>query len=250
MERGSETGRRLPLLVIGDPPWPLPEAARAEAGAISREAVPNINNFYILVALPPLEASAALESLQRAGVSAEQVIVLMPAEQPFAHPLQPFLGTIDWVEGECAEELRARLLRRVELQRQKKLPFLLLEFGSGEAARGMPEAELGRAIDSARIAHALACSLALSPSQHDAAIRACLLGTAARAEQPWPADLAPERLVAETAVLAQEALTRGLPVRDGIRERSVALPFRARADLLHQIENCLGALPGGKKHAA
>jgi hypothetical protein len=247
VDKLSEGGKRAPLLVIGEVPFAPPGAfslSPADAACF-----PDINNFYIIASLPDPELEPFLASLARAGAAADQVLVLSATGGEPRASVASGHGTLELFEGEGPEEFRSRLLARVEAQRQKKLPNAFREAQENGIARRLGDQELARALDVTRVAHALACGYGLSPAAHGRVLQACLAGAARPPAAPWPGDVPAETLIPEAAAVFVDAVLKGFSGREAVRERAAVLSFRCRTDLLHQVESCLGGVPGGK-HAA
>lgn len=249
MDRLSDSWRKYPLLVIGTPVLPLPGAIELPVSAIGAPGSIPLHDFYVLVCLPTSEADTALARLADAGLPPEQVLVWLPAHQEPLAVSQPWTGQLDAMEGESPDDARARLLGKLESQRQKKLNCALQEASDRGLARLLGESELLRVLDGVRIAHALACAFSLPPLSHSLALRACLERSLAAAG-PWSADSSPEKLVVECALLFLDCQEKGSSFRELLKERCSGLPFRVRSELLHHIETGLGFLVGGKNHAA
>lgn len=249
VDRLAVNWKKYPLLVIGTPVIPLPGALELPISAIGvPDSIP-LHDFYVLVCLPAAQAEAALARLADAGLPPEQALAWLPAGQGPVGAFQPWTGQLEVVESESPDDIRARLLGKLEGQRQKKLNYALQEASDRGLSRHFNEAELLRVLDGVRIAHSLACAFSLPPLSHSLALRACLERSAA-APGPWATDSAPERLVVECAFLFLECQEKGASFREQLKEKSAALPFRVRSELLHHIETGLGFLVGGKNHAA
>lgn len=251
MDRIADNWKKYPLLVIGAIPAPLPGAISYPAEAIGTPDSLPIHDFYVIVAVAPAQVEATLARLEQIRLSPAQIIVFLPTEIPFSHPHKGFMGVIDGIEGQNAEDFRIRMLSKLESQRQKKLCYALQEAMDNGLPRRRSEAELARALDACRIAHTLACGYALSPLLHARVLRMSLEKEATNPD-PWPNDISPERLIVETAVLLLDCFHKGAGFRELLKEKSAALPFRARNDLLHHIETCLAFLTGagGRSNAA
>jgi len=245
----ADNWKKYPLLLIGELATALPEALPFPASGIGAPGSLPINDFYVLVSVSELELAPVLARLETAGLSPAQILPLLRPETQFAHPKLAFLGIFDLIDGESPEEFRARLLGKLEAQRQKMLCMALQEAADRGISRALQENELGAALDACRVAHALACTYSLSPMAHARVLKLCLERGPAQS-LPWPADLATERMIVEASLLLLHCFQRGQSFREQLKEKSGALPFRARTDLLHHLESCLGQLLGGKSHVA
>ncbi|MGZ3656156.1 MAG: hypothetical protein ACXVB9_20915 [Bdellovibrionota bacterium] len=239
MDRISDNWKKYPLLVIGEFPA-MP--AGAELLALSDAASHNLNDFYFVVAQ---NHAVAVAELLRAKVRPEQIVVYLRADSFFDHPSQLCFGWLDQLEAESGDELRARLLNKLEGQRQKKLLSAFGEANESEITRRLPEAELNRRLDITRIAHSLCCGYGLGPAAHWRILHACL-NTGMPEGETWAGDPPVECLIWEAAVFLHDTLAGGKAVREAIRERSTALNYRTRTEFLHQVENCLSALTGAR----
>lgn len=249
MDRLADNWKKYPLLVIGTPSIPLPGALELPVSAIGSPGTIPLHDFYVLVCLPAAQAEAAIARLAEAGLPPEQALAWLPSGQgPLGAP-QPWTGQLEVVDTESPDDARARLLGKLESQRQKKLNCALQEASDRGFDRQLSEAELLRVLDGVRIAHSLACAFSLPPLSHSLALRACLERTSA-SPGPWAADFTPERLVVECAFLFLDCQEKGTSFREQLKEKSAGLPFRVRSELLHHIETGLGFLVGGKSHAA
>lgn len=249
MDRISDPRKKYPLLVVGELPFALPDSISITPATMGASGSPELNSFYIIVAVAADVHELVLARLEELKVNPDQVIVFLRAEIPFSHPRQAFLGVMDNIPGESAEEFRARLLGRLETQRQKKLTFALQQASESGITRRLSDSELTTTLDIARLAHALACGYGLTPELHGKVLSACLEGTHCPTEN-WAGEVPFEKLIPEAAALIFDCATKGKNFRDTLKERSAALSFRTRTDLLHQIESCFGIFLGGKAHAA
>lgn len=246
----ADNWKKYPLLLIGGEfPVSLPEAISFPVSGIGSPGSLPINDFYVLLSVAENELASVLSRLEAVGLSPAQVLPLLKPETPFSHPKQAYLGIFDLIAGESPEEFRARLLGKLEAQRQKMLCVALVEANESGILRALPEHELAAALDTCRMAHALACSYSLSPMAHVRVLRLCL-GAAPAHSLSWPADLAIESLIVEASNLLLECFKNSQNFREMLKERAGALPFRARNELLHHVESCLGHLLRGKSHAA
>jgi hypothetical protein len=241
----ADNWKKYPLLVIGELPIALPEAFPFSAAGANGQPV---NNFYVLVSVSGTELGPTLAKLEEAGLCAAQILPMLRPEEPFSHPRQAFLGLFDLIEGESPEEFRTRLLGKLEGQRQKMLSLAFQEAADLGLARQLSEIELSAALDSCRVAHALACGYSFSPLAHLRVLRRCL--EPAACQGAWPADISAERLIVETSRLLVLCFRHSHSFREQLKEKGAALPFRARSDLLHQVETTLGHLLGGKSNVA
>ena len=245
-DRIADNGKKYQLLVVGEMPAPPSGSVSLSPEKIADPFPINLNDFYIVLALSDERLENAIVSLESQGVSPAQILVYRRLDAPFRHPQELLFGFLDQIEGEGAEELRARLLARLEAQRQKKLLVVLQEIQESGAAYRLEEAELQRLLDVLRVAHSLCCGYDLAPAAHFRVLRAC---AGSRQEHAWSGDPSPESLLPEAAALVADTLLRGGSVREALRERAVGLSFRARSDLQHQVESCLSTLLGGRNAA-
>jgi hypothetical protein len=118
----------------------------------------------------------------------------------------------------------------------------------GECAPTGEFGSLTRTLDITRIAHALCCGYSLSPAVHARVLRDCLAG-AYDVQSSWAGEISPEILVPGAAEGVHRALVKGVSVREALRDRLVPLSYRARTELLHHCESCVGAVTGAR-HAA
>ncbi len=247
MEKIPESGKKLPLLVVGKLPIALPGASALEIALLHSQNAPFVQDFYVIVGQPAPEAEATLKALYAAGLSSDQVLIVIPIEQAIQNETKSHHCVIERFASESMEEFRVRLLARLEMLRQMKLTTALTEAQNTGHIWQLQEQELSKTLDATRIAHALACGYALSPLSHAKVLRetlggACKLEVAA-------GELKPDRLIPPVATALSDAFHRGEPAREAIRRLSSGLSFRTRTDLLHQIETYLAPLLGGKNAA-
>lgn len=249
MEKASDTWKKYPLITMGAPPFAVPSLSALPLDAKNLPDASTLKDSYVLITPTEDGASHLLEQLLAASASADQIILLLTPQIPFQHPQQHIFGLMEWIEGEPAEEFRARLLVRLEAQRQKKLMFVMQEAVESGITRNLTESDLCNALDTVRVAHALACAYALSPALHAQALRACFDGSL-NLSTPWLTDLPAEILIPQASAFLVDCATLGVNIREAFKERTAHLPFRVRSELLHHIEINLGFLLGGKSHAA
>ncbi len=245
----ADNWKKYPLLLIGELAQALPEALPFPESGIGAPSSLPINDFYILISTSSEKFESLISRLEATGLSSAQILLMLPPEVEFSHPQISFFGIVDQIDGECAEEFRARLLGKLEGQRQKLLCAALQQAAENGVARNFPDSELASALDACRIGHALASSYSLSPRSHCRVLRLCLERIPFTA-CPWANDVSLEKLIHETSLLLLDCTRRGTSFRDGLKEMSGALPFKARNDLLHHVESALGHLLGGRSHAA
>lgn len=249
MDRLQDNWKKYPLLVIGQPGISVPGSAELSLSEIATPGAPDINKHYILLALPSGELPAALNLLSASGFPREQLVALLSGGLALPPEFLPWAGTLELADGETPDEIRSRLLGRLETQRQKKLNFAFHEAQERGITRSFSEAELAKLLDGTRIAHALACAYSLPPHLHSAALRSCL----ERPSAPfgaWGPESSHERVIVDCAFLFLDCQSRGINFREQLKERSAGLSFRLRSELLHHIESGLGFLLGGKSNAA
>jgi len=245
----ADNWKKYPLLLVGELSGFLPEAQQFSVTTIGAPGPIILNNYYVVVSAEEGERSSVLAQLQSSGLCPAQLIVLLSPESSFSHERQAFIGQLDLIAGESADEFRSRLLGKLEAQRQKMLSYVLQEAADTGIARSLTELELGTTLDSCRIAHALACSYALSPAAHERVLRSCFALTKTPGCSQ-SADSAVERLIVDASLLLLQCFRDGTSFRDHLKERNASLPFRARNDLLHHVEATLGHLLRGKCHVA
>ncbi len=249
MDRLQDNWKKYPLLVIGQPGISVPGAEELSLSAIGQSGAPHINNFYILLSTPSAELTSALKLLSASGFPREQLVACLSNGPALPLEFLPWAGTLEMIDGETPDEIRSRLLARLEAQRQKKLNIALQEAQERGITRNYPDAELGQLLDGTRIAHALACAYSLPPLSHSAALRSCLDRPSAPIAA-WGPESSHERVIVDCAFLFLDCQSRGVNFREQLKERSAGLSFRARSELLHHIESGLGFLLGGKSNAA
>ncbi len=249
MDLIADNWKKYPLLLVGELSVSLPEARQFPLVSIRAPGSTILNDFYILVAAREGDLTSVLTELETTSLCPAQLLVLLSPEAAFSHPRQAHIGQIDLIAGESVDEFRARLLGNLESQRQKMLSFILQEAADAGSGRTLPELELGIALDSCRIAHALACSYALPPAAHARVLRSCI----ALEKAPGclsACDHGVERLIVDASQLLLRCFREGFNFRDQLKERCASLPFRARNDLLHHVETTLGHLLRGKCNVA
>lgn len=248
MEHFTDNWKKYPLCVLGSLPHApvgTPAIDPADLGPASAEL---LNNLNIIVALESHATLGALKALFSLGINPDQIIVFWTSQETFQNQYLPVLGVLDNIEGESVEEFRQRLMSKLECQRQKRLGYALTCAEEAGLSTRLTESELAHTVDHIRIAHALACSYGLPPAKHNNLLKKCLEGQTKQLTS-WPADIEVDSLIIEASRSLLQCLGSDVNLRDAIRERAALLPFRARTDLLHHIENCLGPLLGGRNAA-
>lgn len=244
MDAISDDWKKYPLLVIGSLPAMPPGALSLAPSALGAPGAPRPADYYVLIAVSPEAAQPLLLELASAGTRAEQVLLYGAAAADYAESF----GIIEALDDETAEEFRARLLQKLAGQRQRQLPAVLAEAQKGGIQGRLSGNELAAVLDVTRLAHALACAYGLAPAAHARVLRACLAARPEK-EEPWASEASPESLIPGAAAMLYAALVENKPAREALRARISSLSYRARTELLHHAESCLGALTGAK-HAA
>ncbi len=243
-----DNGKRYPILQIGKLPFSIPGALELPLSAIGASHSIPVNEFYVLLGASGGNIENATKLL-KAGLPPDQLIVCSLSFTELPPQFRPWVGSLDLLENETIEEFRLRLLARLEIQRQKKLNYALQSASEHSPSNASDGIDLSIRIDGARITHSLACAYALSPHSHSLALKAAI-ENAPHGAEPWAAETTTEELILKCAFLLLDCQARGNSFKEQFKERSAALPFRARSELLHHIETGLGFLLGGKSHAA
>lgn len=243
MDRIPEDWKKYPLVLIGSLPAIPPGALCLSPSALGAPGSPLLHDFYLVIGVPASELAATLIAAQASGAEPDQVVVYGNAGDCTGG-----FGVLDAVPDETAEELRARLLLKLQARRQLRLSAAFHAARRDGIELRLSGDQLSNALDVTRIAHALCCAYSLAPGLHSRLLRGCLQGEPIRTA--WTAEAPPEHLIPETAALVHQALLRGTPLREALREKTAGLSYRARNELLHHVENCVGALTGNGKHAA
>jgi hypothetical protein len=243
VERIPEDWKKYPLALIGTLPAIPPGALCLSLSALGSPGAPVITDFYLVVGVPAEELLFTLTALEACGADPGQIVIYgNPHECPEG------FGSLESITEESAEELRARLLQKLQARRQLRLAAAFRQAKTNVLGRQLPEAQLMRTLDITRIAHALCCAYAVTPAIHLRLLHNCLAGEFLL-PPTWSAEAPPEILIPETAALLYQALSQEMAPREALREKLNSLSYRARNELLHHVENCVGALTGGK-HAA
>jgi hypothetical protein len=245
VDRTSDDWKKYPLAVIGSLPAIPPGAVSLAPTVLGAPGTPCLNNFYVVVALGAESLQATLADLAACGVAEQQVVVYLKAGD--CAPGGEF-GSLEALEGESNEELRARLLNKLLSQRQRQLPAALRAAHDQGLDRLLAEPALTRTLDVTRIAHALCCGYSLPPAVHARVLRDCLAG-AFDVQSSWTGEISPELLVPGAAEGVHRALVKGVSVREALRDRLAPLSYRARTELLHHCESCVGAVTGARNAA-
>ena len=245
-DRLADNAKKYPLLLIGELSFLTLDARHLAKEDLEQMAEGSLDDFYVLIALPLSETEESLEILKNLKLSPEQILIYGDTGRLQARLHDFFMCFLEKIEGENGEELRARLLARLESQRQKKLALALQSAELSGLPGKISEDEMIRTVDCLRLAHALSCGYNLSPAAHRNVLRECMEPAATL---PWVGEPRPEQLLPEAARLIVETAGKGGSIRDALRDRSSSLSFRSRNELLHQVESCLSGILGGKNAA-
>lgn len=218
--------------MLGDAPTALSPFACIPLSEKSFPSDPDL--YFLLCAREEAGLRAALDALSQASVPADQII-LASGEEFQTRIANPFMGMLEILPTDTNEELRHRLLNRLETQRHRKLSQEI------ENARniGLPSElnaeEWTTRLETAHLTHSFCCALELPASLHGLALRSAL----AQGEIPanWPAEQA--ELLPICARLALQHWQTPAQFREEFRKQAGALPFRLRTDLRNVVERCL-----------
>jgi hypothetical protein len=231
-------------LVLGHAPAALSPFACIPLNEKSFPSDPDL--YFLLCAREEAELRAALEALAQAQVPADQIL-LAHGEGFFSRAADPFVGALEMLPSDSTEELRHRLIARLETQRHRKLAQEI------EAARniGLPSAleaeDWALRLETAHLTHGFCCSLELAASTHGLALRSALRGGNPN-EAPWPTE--PADLLPLCARLALQHWQTPALFREEFRKLAGTLPFRLRTDLRNVVERCLESVWKGLENAS
>lgn len=238
-----EKNSRLPILVLGDAPAALSPFACIPLTEKSFPADPDL--YFLLCAREEAALRPALEALAQASVPADQII-LASGEGLHARGADPCMGLLEILPGDSTEELRHRLLARLETQRHRKLTQEIENARNIGLPSDLSAEEWAARLETTHLTHGFCCAMELPPSVHGAALRFAL-------HQPnlpacWPTELS--ALLPLCARLAlKHWQTPGL-FREEFRQQAGALPFRLRTDLRNVVERCLESIWKGFENAS
>lgn len=238
-----EKNSRLPVLVLGEAPAALSPFACIPLSEKSFPSDPDI--YFLLCARDESALRPALEALAQASVPADQIL-LACGEGFHARAADPCMGVLEILPGDSTEELRQRLLCRLETQRHRKLTQEI------ENARhvGLPSElsaeEWAARLETAHLTHSFSCALELPASVHGRALRSAL--RSGPASHCWPAEL--DSLLPLCARLALQHWQTPTLFREAFRQHAAALPFRLRTDLRNVVERCLESIWKGFENAS
>lgn len=231
MDRPHDTKKKYPLLVVGD----LPFLGQEKPATSLREFTPEQwQDSFLCLSAASKNLRTLVEEAHQLGIPSDQLVLCTDA-LTFSPPAEAIV--IEFHPDENAEDFRHRLYQKIDSHRHLKFAH---EWAKAETSPAAFH-------EQARLAHALALLHDLSISAHARAIRGALKEISI--SEPWPAQSAPEELIAYCAALM---LARGdcpANFREAFRECSAQLPFRVRNELKTQAEKILETLWGGK-HAA
>jgi hypothetical protein len=238
---------QIPLLVLGNPAAPLSGFPFLPLGA---DFPADLDLFYLV--LPSGDDDGlkdVLARLESKDIPPDQVLVAQAEGMRSRQGLSAFVGFLEILPEDSAEDLRDRALARIETQKHRKLSR---EIESARAL-GFPSdltAEEWRLrLETAHLTHGFCSSLDVSPSEHTRCLRIALRERS-ELPSPWPADAHRSQILVACARLALRHARTPAPFREELRRLSSALPFRARTDLRNVAERCLESLWKGLEHAA
>lgn len=231
-------------MVLGHAPAALSPFACISLTEKSFPSDPDL--YFLLCAREEAELRAALEALAQASVPADQIIIAR-GEGFFSRSVGPFTGILEILPSDSTEELRQRLIARLETQRHRKLTQEI------ESTRniGLPselEAEdWALRLEAAHLTHGFCCAMELPASLHGLALRSALRGEST-GPASWPPELS--ALLPLCARLALQHWQTPALFREEFRKQASALPFRLRTDLRNVVERCLESVWKGFENAS
>lgn len=242
-----EKGKPLPLLFVGEPPAAL---GHTFPRILSTNELPaNKHDLYILVYSQEDSSKEILDELFQAGVCSDQIILCLPEGKPPSFAYDPLTGILECFGADSPEELRMRLITRIETQKHRKLSAQI------ESARlkGIPSElsaeEWCRRMEAAHLCHGFALALNLSASSHSRSIRAAF-ESGPGDNSIWAASLPIEELIPLCAGLSLRHWTNPTGFREDFRRLAANLPFRMRTDLRNIVERCLESVWKGISNVA
>jgi hypothetical protein len=186
-----------------------------------------------------------LEALAQASVPADQ-IVLACGEGFHARIAEPCMGVLEILPSDTTEELRQRLLARLETQRHRKLAQEIENARNIGLPSDLRAEEWSVRLETAHLTHGFCCAMELPASVHGQALRSALRN----GEIPacWPTELA--SLLPLCARLALQHWQTPALFREEFRKHAGGLPFRLRTDLRNVVERCLESIWKGFENAS
>ena len=235
---------RLPILVLGHAPAALSPFACIPLSETSFPSDPDL--YFLLCAREETELRAALEALAQASVPADQIIIA-GGEGFFSRTVEPFTGLLEILASDSTEELRHRLVARLETQRHRKLTQEIETARNAGLPSGLKAEDWTLRLEIAHLTHGFCCALELPASVHGLAIRSALRG---ENTDPacWPTELA--ELLPLCARLALQHWQTPTLFREEFRKQAGSLPFRLRTDLRNVVERCLESIWKGFENAS
>jgi hypothetical protein len=239
-----EKNSRLPILVLGD----APAAALSPFACISLTeksfpADPDL--YFLLCARDEASLRPALEALAQASVPSDQII-LASGEGLHSRGAEACMGVLEIFADDSTEELRLRLLARIETQRHRKLAQEIEMARNEGVPSELSAEEWATRLEIAHLTHGFCCAMELPASMHGSALRSALRNGETAA--CWPTELA--ALLPLCARLALRHWQTPALFREEFRQHAAALPFRLRTDLRNVVERCLESIWKGFENAS
>lgn len=234
---------RLPILVLGDAPAALSPFACIPLSEKSFPSDPDL--YFLLCARDEASLRPALEALAQASVPADQIILASGAGF-HSRVADPFVGVLEILASDTTEDLRHRLMNRLETQRHRKLTQEIENARNTGLPSGLRAEEWTSRIETAHLTHSFCCAMDLPASVHGSALRSALR----ESESPacWPTELS--SLLPLCARLALQHWQTPALFREDFRRHAGALPFRLRTDLRNIVERCLESIWKGFENAS
>jgi hypothetical protein len=265
VDRPIDSWKKYPLFFLGD--WPFPVALGARAPALHLGERSQWENSFICLSASASTIHAYLTELESAGCDKDQIIIFLNDRFPIP---KKYL-VLEFYPNEFMEDLRSRLFAKLESLRLRRLASELERAQKLTLLQDLSREESVRALEQARVAHALAYAYQLPPQKHSLAIQlafgagfesawslVCSQASGSekwheidwQSKKPWAADLPIEVLIALCARVALECRDNAAHFREVFRQQSSLLPFGSRNELKEQAEKILELLWGGKTNVA
>lgn len=238
-----EKNSRLPILVLGDAPASLSPFACIPLSEKFFPSDPDL--YFLLCARDEAGLRSALEALAQAAIPPDQII-LACGEGLHGHAADPFVGVLEILASDTSEEVRQRLVARLETQRHRKLTQEIENARNIGLPSDLRAEEWATRLETAHLTHGFCCAMELPASVHGQALRCALR----EGEIPacWPTEL--QALLPLCARLALRHWQTPALFREEFRQHAGALPFRLRTDLRNVVERCLESIWKGFENAS